>query len=244
MYDPAPMSPSAPATQVRSAEAAAAGWRPQRFSEVVSGGIVDPIIEPLWVGLRVLALASAANVEIRDLDGDVVDDFPEVAHELGRAIRADRALLDGYLTHQPVQDLGVVARRGSVEEPQSAPTITEMWFGRGSRRRRPERQTPPEDTGRDPLPAADVAFVAVDLIWLDDEPLLDVPLLERKRVLESVLAESRLVRRGIYVRPPVDTWLASWRAMGSTRLAYKAANSRYRPGETNPQWALGNVPSR
>jgi hypothetical protein len=59
-----------------------------------------------------------------------------------------------------------------------------------------------------------------------------------------VLGESHLVRRGIYVRPPIGTWLGSWRSMGFSRLAYKAANSRYVPGETNSQWALGDLPAR
>ena len=84
----------------------------------------------------------------------------------------------------------------------------------------------------------------VDILWLDDEPLLDVPLLERKRVLESALGESRLVRRGTYVRPPVDPWLASWRSFGFSRMSYKAANSRYLPGQTNPQWTVADVPAR
>ena len=39
------------------------------------------------------------------------------------------------------------------------------------------------------------AFVATDLLWLDGESLLDVPLLERRRLLEGVLDQSYLVRR-------------------------------------------------
>jgi ATP-dependent DNA ligase len=92
--------------------------------------------------------------------------------------------------------------------------------------------------------ASEVALVAVDLLWLDDEALIDVPLLERKRILESVLPESELIRRGVHVRPPVDTWLGSWRASGFSRLAYKSANSRYAPGEKNEQWALAEIPRR
>jgi hypothetical protein len=42
----------------------------------------------------------------------------------------------------------------------------------------------------------------------------------------------------------VDRWLGSWRAFGFRRLAYKAANSRYAPGEKNQQWALADIPHR
>ena len=80
--------------------------------------------------------------------------------------------------------------------------------------------------------------------WLDDEPLLSVPLLERKRILESVVDESRLVRRGIYVRPPIDSWMGSWRSFGFKRIAFKGANSRYMPGTPNAEWVVGDLPAR
>ena len=76
----------------------------------------------------------------------------------------------------------------------------------------------------------DVAFVAIDLLWLDDISLLDVPLLERRRLLDGVLIESDVVRRGAYVRPPIATWLGSWRSQGFGGVTYKAANSRYLRG--------------
>ena len=231
-------------TATRDVAAASVAWRPQRFSE--SGGdVVDPLIEPLWTGLRVLALVDGGRASFRDLDGDEIDDFPDIADELVAAARADRLLVDGYLTHQPVQDRETVARRAAAEEPSAAPSIGQMWFGSLGRRRFRARTPTVEQTERDPLPIdSDVAIVVVDLVWLDDEPLVSVPLLERKRILESVLGESRLVRRGIFVRPPVDTWLGSWRSFGFSRLAYKAANSRYLPGETNPQWTVADLPAR
>ena len=87
-------------------------------------------------------------------------------------------------------------------------------------------------------------LVCVDLLAIDDQPLLDVPLLERKRLLESAIDENLLVRLGAYVRPPVDPWVGSWRAQGFRAMAYKASNSRYRPGEPNDAWATANIPRR
>lgn len=226
------------------APSAAASWRPQRFSESGVAEVHDPLIEPLWTGLRVVALVDGTTATIRDLDGDGVDEFADVEAELAAASRASRLVLDGYLTHQAIQKLDVVARRDSDESPKASSAIGQMWFGGLGRRRRP-KPPPIEAEGRDPVAVdGDVAIVIVDLLWLDDEPLLDVPLLERKRLLESVIAESRLVRRGIYVRPPVDTWLGSWRSLGFSRLAYKGANSRYLPGATNPQWRVAELPVR
>ncbi len=232
-------------TRAIDARTAAVAWRPQQFSEGRSGGIEDPIVEPLWSGLRVIALVDDGEVTIRDLDGDPIDDFGKVESELAAASRANRLLLDGYLTHQPIQGIAAVAYRERSDKDASAPTLGQMWFGSIGRLRGRNKPQPIETVGREPLPQdKDVALVIVDLLWLDDEPLLSVPLLERKRILESVVDESHLVRRGIFVRPPIDTWVGSWRAFGFSRLAYKAANSRYTPGSANSQWAIGELPVR
>jgi ATP-dependent DNA ligase len=237
------MTATEPGTMARDARSAAAVWRPQRFTE--SGGDVsDPIIEPLWTGLRVLALVDGGTVTLRDLDGDDVAEFPDVAAELAAANLAARLIVDGYLTHQVLQDPGVIAQREAAARNPENPTMRQMWFGNLLRRNRRDQPKVAETERAAPAIDGDVALVVVDVVWLDDEPLLDVPLLERKRILDSALGESRLVRRGTFVRPPVDPWLGSWRAFGFSRMSYKAANSRYLPGQQNPQWTVADVPAR
>jgi hypothetical protein len=228
------------------ARTAAAAWRPQQFSEGRATSVEDPIVEPVWSGLRVLALVDGGQVTFRDLDGDPVDEFEEVATELAQASRAEVLLFDAYLTHQPIQGVDAVAYREREARQKAVPTIGQLWFGLTNRDRKRDKPPPIQTIGRE-APAApdeDVAIVLIDLLWVDDEPLLSVPLLERKRVLESVVGESRLVRRGTFIRPPIDTWVGSWRSFGFSRLAYKGANSRYTPGATNPQWAIGDLPRR
>ena len=89
-----------------------------------------------------------------------------------------------------------------------------------------------------------VNLVVVDLLWLDGEWLLDVPLLERKRLLEAILPGSSLVRTGPFVRPPIGTWIGSWRSQGFRGLSFKAANSRYEPGARSSDWATATMPRR
>ncbi|HZW01778.1 MAG TPA: hypothetical protein VFF55_09450, partial [Candidatus Deferrimicrobium sp.] len=81
-------------------------------------------------------------------------------------------------------------------------------------------------------------FIAVDLLRVDGTSLLDVPLLERKRLLESVVVPGPLVRTSPHVRPPIDSWIATWKALGLRGGILKAANSRYVPGDDSIEWRL------
>jgi ATP-dependent DNA ligase len=88
-----------------------------------------------------------------------------------------------------------------------------------------------------PFPGEDRrAFVAVDLLELDGEPLLDIPLQERRRLLESVIRESESVRLSPIVKHPIDGWLATWRASGFTHYVAKRQNARYAAGEQTEDW--------
>jgi ATP-dependent DNA ligase len=80
------------------------------------------------------------------------------------------------------------------------------------------------------------AFVAVDLVELDGQLLHEVPYLERRRLLESVLEERARVRISQAVRQPIQGWLPAWRALGFEHYLAKHINSRYSPGEVSEQW--------
>jgi hypothetical protein len=224
---------------------AAATWRLQQFGDRRANTIEDPIIEPLWTGPRVLALVDRETVRLTDNEGIELDGHEEIRDDLAEAAAGSTILVEAYLTPEPIQAMTEVARRDQPQVPQPGQVLTSMVFGeRGSRSARHADRT--DEAKRRSLagPPSDVALVAVDLLWLDDDALLDIPLLERKRILESVLPESHLIRVGVHVRPPVDSWLGSWRSFGFNRLAYKAANSRYVPGEKNRDWALAEIPRR
>jgi bifunctional non-homologous end joining protein LigD len=80
------------------------------------------------------------------------------------------------------------------------------------------------------------AFVAVDLVELDGQSLRDVPLQERRRLLESVVEEGTQVRLSPVVKHPLRSWLTGWRANGFTHYLAKHQNAPYRPGERNEDW--------
>jgi hypothetical protein len=39
-------------------------------------------------------------------------------------------------------------------------------------------------------------------------------------------------------------WIGSWRAQGFRAMTFKAANSRYHPGETANDWTQADMPRR
>lgn len=216
-------------------------WQPQAFGTRNARSIEDPLIEPLWEGERVLVHATAdGEVDIVTPAGErIAEEFPEIVEALGEALQTESAVLDGYLTIQATRP-----PEGTQFQSIRAPTGSEMTaqmlmgsMGRDSQRRLDRALAAPVADEDRP-----VALVVVDLLVLDDEDLVDLPLLERKRQLDSVVDDVDLVRRTPYVRPPVDQWIASWRSQGFRGLAYKAANSRYGPGSSADDWARADMP--
>jgi hypothetical protein len=48
----------------------------------------------------------------------------------------------------------------------------------------------------------------------------------------------------MHVRQPIDVWIGTWRNLGFRAMAFKDANSRYRPGQPNDDWAKQDIPRR
>ena len=212
--------------------------RPQAYGNSAPQKVRDPLIEPLWTGVRALAAIDDGGATLVDADGDRVEGMAAIVEALGASVQADGVIVDGFLTKQTAHSPSVVVW------PDEMPSVGRLVGLRHNRA--VDTMTLKEETLAAHTFESDdaVSFVATDLLWLDDTSLLDVPLLERRRLLESVLVESDVVRVGAFIRPPIDSWVSSWRSLGFAGLSYKAANSRYLPGEPNPDWVITGMPRR
>jgi hypothetical protein len=216
-------------------------WRPQAFGRRHARDVPDPIIEPLWSGERILLTMASpdAEPEFHDTEGEPLEGtaLEAIAADLRQATRTWSFVLDGYLTRQ-----ATMPERGTdqgIATPSAGQLVGQLMFGRRLAEA-VSAKTASQEAATDPsLP---VCFVAVDLLAIDDDPLLDVPLLERKRILDGAFEERALVRRTPFIRPPVKRWMVAWRGMGFREVAYKAANSRYTPGRPNRDWAAVAIP--
>jgi DNA ligase-1 len=214
-------------------------WLPQPFRGFGSHSVSNPLIEPRWSGTRVLARATrAASGEMTvTLSGEEGEDrtprFAAVAEAIALAVRAEDAILDGYLTIQATQEgIGVMPPRPSA--PTQGEMATQLLVGQRRRRLEPAPSLDPDRP---------IAFVAVDLLRIDGFELIDLPLLERKRHLESALEASDLVRVTPYIRGPLGSQGPTWFAQGFREVAYKPANGRYRADGKPGDWVAGPLRS-
>jgi ATP-dependent DNA ligase len=187
---------------------------PQRATEANAEVLsVEWLFEPAWPGTRLMVRVDRGRATVTDeLAEPIGDELAEVADVVTPAVMADAAVLDGVWTAQPFVGDGSLARTW-------AETLAEEGLA--------EEVPDPLETERRR------AFVAVDLVELDGEPLHDVPFQERRRLLESVIDEGVQVRLSPVVKFPVAGWLVGWRANGFTHYLAKHQNSRYTPGERN-----------
>jgi ATP-dependent DNA ligase len=196
--------------------------------------IHDPVLEPFWSGVRVVAhiaprVSGSIDLDvalIEELGADVAGELPALRDAVARSVIAFDAVIDGVISRQVAID-GVGA--AIVPEMHGRPGL---FLGS-----RVDLDVVPRGPTADLIEPAD-GFIALDLLRVDGTSLLDVPLLERKRLLESIISQGDLVRTSVHVRPPIDTWIATWKSLGLRGGILKAANSRYLPGQDTTEWRI------
>lgn len=199
--------------------------------------VSDPIVEPLWSGTRVLAHVTTeretdapARVELIEESGlELGAELPELAAAIGAGVLALDAIVDGVITRELTLDgVGAAAIPEVHGRPAEMFVRSNVDFDVRARGSIEERAAGDAGDG----------FVAVDLLRIDGTLLLDVPLLERKRLLESVISATPLLRISNHVRPPHDPWIATWKSVGLRGGILKATNSRYHPNADTIEWQI------
>jgi ATP-dependent DNA ligase len=210
-------------------------WRPQGFAGRTGRAGSDVIVEPYWGGVRVIVRVGPYGARLTDEEAvDCTGEFPIQAQAIAAAALAQELVLDGYLTVHPTQTT-IGAAPGVAETPSTGDAVTQMLAG--GLAKRPKRE-PRLD------PTRPIAFMAVDLLLVDGSSLLEIPLLERKRLLDGALRQSELVRITPYLRPPIGSFAATWKALGFSSIAIKPANGRYSPTGGRSDWVIAPIPSR
>ncbi|HEX9343882.1 MAG TPA: non-homologous end-joining DNA ligase [Actinomycetota bacterium] len=173
------------------------------------------LFEVKWDGHRCLARLDAAaasdGTRLSSRSGrDVTSQFPELAG-LHRQLAGRNAVVDGE----------VVALDGD---------------GRPSFQRMQDRfHRSADELARHPG-RVPIHFIAFDLLWLDGESLLDLPLSDRRARLAEVLVETREVRLSQAVEGRGQAFFDEIKALGLEGVVAKRLASPYRPGARSPDW--------
>jgi bifunctional non-homologous end joining protein LigD len=170
----------------------------------------DWLFEVKWDGHRCLANLGTSTRLTSRTTRDMTAQFPELI-DLHRQLAARNAVVDGEI---------VALDRN----------------GRPSFERMQDRfhRTPEElarNKGRVP-----VQFLAFDLLWLDGQPLLDLPLVERRARLVEVLVETKDIRLSQVVEGAGKAFFDQVKELQLEGIVAKRAASPYRPGTRSHDW--------
>jgi bifunctional non-homologous end joining protein LigD len=187
--------------------------------------------EVKWDGYRVQAVVRGGRARLwtrKRADGATY--FPELS---GPApwIDATDAVVDGE-----VVALGPDGNPSfSALQERTGMVGLEARTGR-RRPRGPSSRAADDDSDGGTGPKAPIAYQVFDLLYLDGESLLDVPLETRKRLLRRVLRPHPIVQFAVHVLGEGSAFLDAALAGGLEGVVAKRRTSRYRPGQRSPDW--------
>jgi bifunctional non-homologous end joining protein LigD len=168
------------------------------------------LFEVKWDGHRCLANLGTATRLTSRTTRDMTAQFPELI-DMHRQLAARNAVVDGEIV--------ALDRDGR-------PSFERM---QDRFHRHPEELA--RHRGRVP-----VQFLAFDLLWLDGQPLLELPLVERRARLAEVLVETRDIRLSQVVEGAGTAFFEQVKELKLEGIVAKRAASPYRPGVRSPDW--------
>ncbi len=168
----------------------------------------DRLYEIKWEGIRAISVVSGGEVHMRTRGGaDITDAFPDVADALRGAAGGANLVLDGELV--ALSDEGVPQRYA----------VVERWLaGAGAKRRTP------------------VNYEVFDILHLDGESLLNLPLYERKARLHDALRPNATVHVCHFEEGEGVAMYAAARQLGLQGIVAKDKHSLYEPGKRSRHW--------
>jgi bifunctional non-homologous end joining protein LigD len=169
--------------------------------------------EMKWDGIRALAFVEDGAARLMSRTGrDITQVYPELAG-IGGAVDARQAVLDGE-----------VVAFGDNDWPDFEALQQRMNISSAAQARILARQVP-------------VSYLAFDVLWLDDKPLLDLPYVERRKLLDGLgLAGGRWQAPPSFIgESGVDVQAVSKQNELEGIMA-KRQQSRYEPGRRSQSW--------
>ncbi len=199
---------------------------PPMLATLADGAFDHPdwLFEIKWDGYRVQAVVRDGRTRIwtrRRIDAATY--FPDLAGDADW-IAAEEAIVDGEVVALDAEgrpDFSLLQDRAGLRGPEAA-----------TRRRSPDApRLSAEERAAIPL-----AYMAFDLLYLDGQLLLDVPLHERKRLLRRRLRDHALVRFASHVEAEGAAFMQAAAHRGLEGVVAKRRDSPYQAGRRSRDW--------
>ena len=200
--------------------------RPPSYAPMLVGVVgvprdaADRLVEPKWDGVRVIATVTGATLHLASRNGrDVTDAYPELRPP---PPSLPEVVLDGEIVtidESGHPNFGLLQHRMHVRRP-----------------------------GPQLVAEIPVAFMVFDVLWIDGEPVITLPLEDRRRRLDALD-----LHRPPWMTSPVldlpdrgsaDALLSAGRALGLEGFVLKRRDSAYLPGRRSAAWAKVKVVRR
>ena len=170
------------------------------------------IFEPKWDGLRALLFLRKRKIEFQNRNlRDATGSYPEI-QKLKGSIRAKTAIIDGevvVLGENGTPNFGSLQARFGVDDPKRVNVLA--------------KTTP-------------VTYVAFDLLHLDGQDVITLPLVERKKRLKSIIKEGPYLLYGDHVEVEGTRFFKEATSRGFEGVIAKESQSQYVPGLRTDYW--------
>ena len=170
----------------------------------------DWIFEPKWDGVRALATCTDETLLISRNQKDMTATYPDLGRLHEQLVALD-AIVDGEI-------VAMKEGRPSFEMLQSRINLAN-----------------PRDIERiaKQIP---VSFIAFDILYLDGRSLIDLPLEERKDILDETVVKNRFVDVSTVIPREGKALFDAAKAQHLEGIVAKKLGSPYRPGKRSREW--------
>jgi bifunctional non-homologous end joining protein LigD len=168
--------------------------------------------EPKWDGLRAILFFRERRLELQNRNlRDTTGSYPEL-QSVKASIRAKAAVIDGevvVLAEKGTPDFGKLQARFGVDDPKRVSVLA--------------KTTP-------------VTYVAFDLLHVDGEDIITLPLVERKKRLKSIVKEGPYLLYGDHVEAEGIRFFKEATDRGFEGVIAKESQSQYTRGVRTDYW--------
>ncbi|HUG83408.1 MAG TPA: non-homologous end-joining DNA ligase [Euzebya sp.] len=182
----------------------------------------DWCFEVKWDGVRAIAVTTRPGLGPRDGNDGRTGLTSRAGNDIAQAYPELWPLWERVLAFNAVLD-GEIVALGPDGRPSFSRLQSRMHLRGAERVQQARRRTP-------------VTYMVFDLLAVDGQPLIDLPLTDRLALLDDVLVPGGAIARSEVIAGAGTALFAAAQAQGLEGIVAKRASSTYQPGRRSADW--------